>query len=401
MKTRFSRPLRGIAAVSLLAALVAGCNSDSEPGPRASINRVVVAGDSLADIGALGVKATVQNSADPVAGFPLYPQLVAQNFGIESQCNFYVVADSAAGIFTDNPVAGCSNFAVGGGRIVNAASRGGAESAYNIPTQLARAAAVNGGWSASDLLLVDGGGNDLADLTSAYIGAGRGAVSAYRDFLLQQLDAAIVDPLLAQGAVGFAQAAGLYMQTLADTYYGAIKSEGLDRGATRVAVLNVPDITLTPRFRMVLGAVAQSSGAAQADALTMAIRQWAGAFNARLQSHVAGDARVALVDFYADLTDQVTHAAQYGASNATSAACPVTGVDGSGLPTYSFPVCQSTALDTADNPDTTEREGFLPAGASPGWWRTWTFSDGFHPSPYGHRLLASSISRALARAGWL
>ena len=29
------------------------------------------------------------------------------------------------------------------------------------------------------------------------------------------------------------------------------------------------------------------------------------------------------------------------------------------------------------------------------------FSDGFHPTPYGHRLLAASISRALARAGWL
>jgi phospholipase/lecithinase/hemolysin len=52
--------------------------------------------------------------------------------------------------------------------------------------------------------------------------------------------------------------------------------------------------------------------------------------------------------------------------------------------------CTSTALDAAP-----------PAGATAGWWQNWAFADGFHPTPYGHRLLAASVSRALARAGWL
>lgn len=387
MKTRANRRLREVAAVTLLAAVMAGCNSDNT-GPRVPVSRVVVAGDSLADVGTFGYKFTVQNSADPAAGFPIYPQIIAQDYGIQSQCNFFAF-DAANSTFNANP--GCSNFAVGGGRIVNPASNGGAMAPFNIPTQLAQAAAVNGGnWSATDLLLIDGGGNDAADLVTAYLSAGGGDPTNFRNFLLQLLDASVVDPLLSQGPAGFAQAAGLYMQTLADTYYAAIKSNALDNGATHVAVLNIPDITLTPRFGMVLGAVAQSSGAAAADALQGAIRQWEGAFNAQLRSHVNGDARVALVDFYADITDQVTYPASYGSTNASTPVCPITGIDGSGLPEYDFHACTSDTLEATP-----------PSGASPGWWKTWTFSDGFHPSPYGHHLLASSISRALARAGWL
>ena len=40
-------------------------------------------------------------------------------------------------------------------------------------------------------------------------------------------------------------------------------------------------------------------------------------------------------------------------------------------------------------------------GKTAGWWKSYAFSDGFHPTPYGHQLLAASVSRALARAGWL
>ena len=162
-----------------------------------------------------------------------------------------------------------------------------------------------------------------------------------------------------------------------------------------MAVLNAPDITLTPRFQAVLGGVAQAcgggtAGATAAATLQGAIRQWIGAFNSQLKTRVGADTRVALVDFYADFTDEVTNAAAYGLTNATKASCPVVGADSQGLPAYNFPACTSAALDAAP-----------PAGAAAGWWQTWAFSDGFHPTPFGHRLLAASVSRALARAGWL
>jgi phospholipase/lecithinase/hemolysin len=383
-----------VAAACLAAALLAACGGGGDAaGPRQPISRVVVAGDSLADVGTFGFKFTVQNAANP-AGFPVYPQLIAQDFGISSQCNFYTFTGTT---FVANSTAGCTNFAIGGGRVVNPASQGGANGPQSVPLQLATAATVAGGtYTATDLVLVDGGGNDAADLVGAYLGAAGGGagVTAYQAFLAQQLDAATIGATLSQ-ANGAALAAGLYMQKAADTYYDAIKASALDKGATHVAVLNVPDITLTPRFQAVLAGVAAANGGGTAGAtaaatLKGAIQQWIAAFNTELRTRINGDARVALVDFNADFTDEVTHPVEYGLSNATQAACPVTGTDSSGLPAYTFPTCTSTALDAAP-----------PSGLAAAWWNTWTFSDGFHPTPYGHRLLASSIARALARAGWL
>ena len=381
-----ARTLRLLAAALAGAAILAGCGGGggTEP-PRASIARVVVAGDSLADAGTFGFKFTVQDAAS-TAGFPIYPQIVAQDFGVASPCNFYVFTGST---FVPNSTAGCTDFAVGGGRIVNPASNGGVTAPFDIPVQLATAAQVAGGsWSSTDLLIVDGGGNDAADLVTAYLGAAADPAK-YQAFLAQQLDAATIAATLPQ-TNGPALAAGLYMQKLADTYYGAIKANALDKGATHVAVLNAPDITLTPRFQQVLGAVANSSGAAAATQLQAAIRQWIGAFNSRLTADVGSDARVALVDFYADFSDEIAHPASYGLTNVTTPACPITGQDSSGLPTYTFTTCTSAALDA--NP---------PAGASAGWWQTYAFSDSFHPTPFGHHLLAASVSRAIARAGWL
>ena len=388
---KFKLGLLAIAASA--AALLAACGGGSDAGPKTTISRVIVAGDSLADVGTFGYKFTIQDASNP-SGFPIYPQIVAQDFGIASQCNFYLFNGST---FVQNPTAGCTNYAIGGGRVVNPPSQGGAAGPQAVPLQLTTAASVAGNaWAATDLLLIDGGGNDAADLVAAYLGAASGSagLNAYVTFLSGQLDAATINALLPQ-TNGAALAAGLYMQKVADTYYAAIKANGLDKGATHVAVLNAPDITLTPRFQAVLVGVAQASGGGTAGAtaaatLQGAIRQWISGFNTELKTDIGSDSRVALVDFYSDFSDEVANPASYGLSNATQASCPVVGTDSSHLPIYDFPSCTSAALDAAP-----------PAGLAAGWWKTWAFSDGFHPTPFAHHLLAASISRALARAGWL
>jgi len=367
MQTR--RKLHLLAASFAAAVLVAGCGGGggTEP-PRTSISRVVVAGDSLADVGVTGIKFTVQKSSDP-AGYPIFPQIVAANFGVNSQCNYFTTTTATN--------AGCTNFAVGGGRIYGS-------SIQDVPTQLAAAAQVIGTYTANDLVIVDGGGNDAADLVTAYLGA-QAAPANYQAFILKLLTPTEF------AAAGTPEAANaLYMQKLADRYYGAIKTYVLDKGATHVAVLNIPDITLTPRFQQLLGGVTKQAGAARAQQLQAAIQQWVQAANTRLQADIGGDPRIALVDFYADLTDEVTHPAAYGLTNVSTPACPPTGVDSSGLPTYTFSTCTSASLDAAP-----------PAGLSAGWWQTYAFADSFHPTPFGYSLLASSVSRAIARAGWL
>lgn len=371
-----------LAAAFGAALLLAGCGGGGEASPpKANVQRVIVAGDSLADVGTFGVKFTVQNSANPTAGFPVFPELVAQNFGITSQCNFF-----SGATFTTR--AGCTNFAVAGGQI-EPTDPARDNTPFEIGVQLATAAqAVGGAFAATDLILVDGGGNDAGDLAGAFLGAAAGNVAGYQAFLAQQLDAATIAATLPQ-ANGAAIAGGLYMQKLADTFHAAIKANTLDKGALRVAVLDMPDITLTPRFRNVLAGVTATQGAAAATALQSTIRQWVDAFNARLRANAAGDARVAIVPFNADFTDEVVNFTQYGLTNATTPVCPVTGTSG-GLPTFSVTTCTSAGLDAAP-----------PAGSGAGWWQAWAFSDDFHPTPFGHRLLAASVNRALARAGWL
>jgi phospholipase/lecithinase/hemolysin len=246
---------------------------------------------------------------------------------------------------------------------------------------------AGGSWQPTDLIVVDAGGNDAGALIGAYLGAASGpaGVAAYQTFLAQQLDPATIAALLPQ-TNGAALAAGAYMKKLADTYWLTIKTNTLDKGATHVAILNMPDVTLTPRFRGVLAQVSAANGGgatgdAVAAALKSAIQQWIQAFNAQLVADVNGDARVAVVPFYEDFTDEVANPTIYGIANVTTPVCSETG----------FPAtCVDAQLDAAP-----------PAGATAGWWKTYLFSNNFHPTPYGHHLLASSVARALARAGWL
>lgn len=384
MKTR--RNLRLLAATLAAAAVLAGCGGGggTEP-PRASISRVTVAGDSLADVGTFGFKFTVQNAADPAGGFPIFPQIVASDFGVATQCNFFSI--SPATLTLTGTHAGCTNFAVGGAEILPASPN----APGSVPFQLATALQANGGaYTANDLVIVDGGANDVAEAVGNFIAAAKGNSAPLLAMLARELDSATISAGLAQPN-GAATLIGLYMQKLADTYYAAIKVNTLDKGATHVAVLNVPDIIITPKVQQLLAGVTASSGATVAAQIQAAMVQWMGAFNTELAAKVNGDARIALVDFYSDSLDQATNPATYGLTNVTTPACPVTGVDsGTGLPTYTFPTCTSAALDAAP-----------PAGLSAGWWQTYGFSDSFHPTPFGHRLLAASVARAIARAGWL
>ena len=380
MQSNKRRVWMGAMSALVIAGLVACGGNNPTP-----IHKVYVMGDSLADVGTFGFKFTVQD-ANSSKGFPIWPQIVANNVGIDgsAQCNFFQFNGTT---FGPNSTSGCTNYAIGGGRIVVKAADGGSANPQTVGTQLKTRGLV-GKYTANDLLLIDGGGNDAADLVSAYLGAGSGqaGLAAYQAFLAQQLDTATIAALLPQ-ANGPALAAGAYMQKLADTFVADITTHALNNGADRVAVLNMPDITLTPRFRAVLAGVAAQAGASASAQLQGAIQQWIGAFNQQLKTRTATEKRIVVVDFFNEFTQQVAKPASYGLSNATEAVCPVTGTDSSGLPSYTFPLCTNTALNA------------LP-GKTASWWSNYMFSDGFHPTPFAHTLLAQSVMRSLDQAGW-
>lgn len=371
-------------AVAVSAAVLAACGGGgADTTPATAVTAVKVMGDSLADSGTFGLKFTVQGTAPTGAGSTaIWPERVAASYG-RTLCPHYV---SAGGSFSAK--ADCTNYAVGGGRINNFAAP---TSPVSILQQLKDAGAA--GYATGDLVLIDGGGNDAADLIGAYLGASRDGGKAYAALLGTVLDAATVNSLLAGGATGMAQAGGAYMQALATQFAATIKAQTLDKGATRVAVLNMPGVTLTPKFRMVLASISAANGAAAAAQAQTLFDGWVQAFNAKLAAALAGDGRLTVVDFYASFKDQAEHPAQYAYTNVTTPACPATGVGSDGLPTYSFPTCTAAAL-SAMTP---------PAGATGGadWWKSYGFADSFHPTPFGHQLMGQLVSRSLSQAGWL
>lgn len=358
----------GAGLAALVALGIAGCGGNDSLPSKTAISKVYVMGDSLADVGTFGgIKFTVQDPINPKNSL-IWTQLIANNFGLDgsAQCNFYSIGNAV----TTNP--NCTNFAIGGARIVN-------KSTDTLPTvgdQLTVRSAAP--YADTDLLLVDGGGNDAADLATAFLTvAGGGNPADYQAFLLQQLSPSELGGAFSQDATG-SVAAGLYMQNLAKTYYKAIKEKALDNGAKRIGVLNVPDITVTPRFQAVLVSLGNSGPTVQG-----LIRQWITAFNTQLKASIAADSRIALVDFYSDFQDEVNKPADYGLTNVSTPVCSTVKSVNFG----NFP-CLSTELDAV-------------SGKTAGWWKNYAFADGFHPTPYGHSLLAASVSRALARAGWL
>ncbi len=389
------------------AAIVAGCGGGSadSTSQRAGITSVKVMGDSLSDSGVFkgipgfGRMFSVQDSASEPN--TIWTERIAALLGTPQLCNFF---KSTGTSFIPNSVTGCTSFAVGGGRINNFNPLTGAgNSPLSIPFQFQTASAA-GNYKSSDLFLVAGGGNDAADLVTAYLAAGTDGGVGFARMAGTLLPPATLNPLLAGGQTGLAQAGGLYMVALADMFYGSIKNMALDKGAEKVAVLNMPGITNTPRFQMALAGVAAAYGGgiagatarSQAEAL---FKSWVEAFNAKLATNVAGDKRIVLVDFYTGFNDQLANPAQYGLTNVTTPACPpVRDAQGQlvlsgGLPTYNFQTCTAAAL-SAMTP---------PSGATGGanWWQTYAFSDGFHPSPLGYQLLSQLVAKSLATAGWL
>ena len=383
------------------AAILVGCGGGGadSTSQRAGITSVKVMGDSLSDSGVFkglptyGRMFSVQDSASEPN--TVWTERIAAILGTPQLCNFFKFTGAT---FVPNPVAGCTSFAVGGGRINNINPQTGAGSApFSITYQLQTASAA-GNYKSSDLLLVDGGGNDAADLVGAYLAAATDGGASYAAMTGTLIPMTTLGPLLAAGPSGLAQAGGVYMVALADKFYDSIKTSALDKGAEKVAVLNMPGITNTPRFQMVLDSISRAYGGGAAGAAARGqsealFKSWVEAFNARLAAKVAGDKRVVLVDFYTAFNDQIANPAQYGLTNVKTPACPITGLGSDGLPTYNFQTCTAAAL-SAMTP---------PAGATGGtnWWQTYAFSDGFHPTPLGYQLLSQLVAKSLATAGWL
>ena len=387
------------AVAASCAVVLAGCGGASDGSnttPKTVAPSVKVFGDSIMDSGTFGYKFTIQSS-DPANPFLVFPEIVAANFGVSKLCPFFNFS-AAASTFVPNTA--CTSYAVAGARVNNLVnSTPGAASntsPFSVTFQLATGSAT---LAPTDLVIVDGGGNDLAELVGAYLGATTPTgIATYMSALGTLLPPATVATIIGASptATSLGTAGGAYAQAVGAALAASIKTNVLAKGVNKVVVINAPDVTITPRFQAVLGAVAAAGGTAQRDAVQGAARAWTQALNASLAAGLAGTS-VQIWDFYVEGARIVGTPAQFAMTNTTTPACPKVagGISSVGLAALDFgptvAACNSASMSAN-----------IPVGeTSANWWKGYVFSDQFHFTPAANQLIAQSINLQLAKAGWL
>ncbi|MEY4979295.1 MAG: hypothetical protein RLZZ352_1565 [Pseudomonadota bacterium] len=374
--------LTGISLAVALALSACGGGDQPELVPTTSVK---VAGDSLSDNGVFGFRFTIQGTT--TAPNLLWVEHVAAAVGQPGLCPHYI-ATSATTVAANPAASTCTNHAVAGGRI-NVQGTAGDATPFSIVKQL-KDLAASGPYGAQELLLVDGGGNDLADLLGAYLSISTDGGASYTALLGELLASTQVQTAVAGGQAGLVGAGNTYMVALADLLADTLIAQALNQGAKRVVVITAPDVTVTPRFLGLLAFIGQSSPAT-ATAIKGVANGWVTAFNERLKTRLSSYNEVAVVDFYAQLNQWTSQPTQFGLTNTTSPACPATGTDGTGLPTYTIQNCTATLLSTAP----------YPAGETQAdWWTTYVFADNFHGSPRLNALMGQTVTQTLEAKRW-
>ena len=360
-------------ALAVLSALALVACGGGDDGSR--YDRLVSFGDSLSDVGSYrtdGIKAlgggkyTVNGPEGLV-----WVEQVASKLGLAAPCAAETGLQ-ASGLFVDlfgavTKQPQCTAYGQGGSRVSNpigpwnkallqspdpALAFSGQLGQLTVPvtTQVANHLAAHGdSFSDRELVTVLAGANDV--------------------FVNSDTVANATTPEQAQAA---AQAAVTAMATAGAELAALIKTQIVAKGAKRVVVLNLPNISNTPAS---LQAETDAPGAKQlTDLMTKT-------FNVQLATGLMGtEGTVLQVDLYAQNTDHVANPAKYGLTNVTTPACNNQFPNAPGFLAPSL-VCTTATTIAGDV------SHFL-------------FADDVHPTPYGHSLLRDMTLDALKAAHW-
>ena len=373
------------------AALLAACGGGGDSGP--STTRVVVFGDSLSDMGAY--TPATQIPLGQAAGVPPFfggkfttnshtGYTAASNSSTANTWGEWVAARLGVAVTPHevgfgpqtvkcpaaaNPaLAGsCTGYAQGGSRVTSPAGIGnpngtginnGGPTPMTRPmvTQVADHLTRFTAFGAGDIVFVYGGNNDVF--------VQFGAVA-------QGLPVATASANLQQAATELA--------TL-------VKTQIVAKGATRVAVMNLPDASATPGFRALPAASKALLAQLSAD------------FNAALSAGLA-DSGVQMIDARALTASVLASPASYGIANATDAACDpakISAFTGGRVTDGSSLFCNAAAASLFVAP--VPNLNGLKAGASAS---TWLFADGVHPTTAGHKIFADQVIAKLKEFDWI
>jgi outer membrane lipase/esterase len=366
-----------LSAISALvgAALLAACGG-GDSGP--TTTRIVSFGDSLSDLGTYTIATSQVPGVAPYFGgrfttnthtgytattsplsntATIWVEWVATRVGVpitQAMLGFATTRIPCPAAANPALAQSCTAYGQGGSRVTVAPSSAAGALADPVVAQVAAHLARFTSFGSGDIVFVFAGGNDM----------------------LAQVTGLLGQSLTPAAAVANMQTAGTELATL-------VKDQIVAKGATRVAVINLPDLSNTPGF---------SGQAAPTKAL---ITQMTVAFNTALTTGL-GSANVGLIDANAFFADIVANPAKYSLANVTATACDPTRMAAASGGSSLFCNATSAATLTAAGLPPTIRS--LRDGASAS---TWFFADGIHPTTGGHKLFSDFVIGKIKEFDWI
>lgn len=178
------------------------------------------------------------------------------------------------------------------------------------------------------------------------------------------------------------------MAVAASTLANSVKSM-ITSGAKHVVVVNIPDVSQTP---MATGTIVRNAdGSVKDNSQQQLVLALTSKFNTTLQTALEASPGVSIpgvvfVDAFAENQRQLANPAHYALSNVKDVACNL-----------ALPANVLATAGKADGSSLVCNPGNLIAGDT----SRYLFADNVHPTPYGHKLLAQYVTKALVIAGWL
>ncbi len=391
--------IRSWALSALMVALLTACGGNDDPVPgsgepsgapttRGTFTALVTFGDSLSDLGAYAPATSLTgNGAAPYFGGKFTANAAVAKVWVENLATTMGVLVTPgevgfAGTSVKCPAAAvsaalagtCTGYGQGGSRVTDPNGIGKTTGALTVPmkTQIANHLARFTTFKASDLIILWGGNND-----------------AFIQFGAFSAQAAAIQANAAAGRITADQANQQLFQAQTDAQYqmkaaalelsAYVKTEILAKGGKYVAVMTLPDSTLTP-FGTTLPPTAKPVLTAMVDT-----------FNLWLREGLTGVA-VKIIDQNAPGKDVYANPAKYGLVNNTVPTCDaakIQAITGGAVTDGSSLFCNSTPGVPYNG---------IRTGADV---NTWQFADGVHPTPGGHKIISDYVTSQLRAFGWI
>lgn len=359
-----------LAALFGLAALVAGCGGtwqgwpvDSDSSQGTAVDKVIMFGDSLSDVGTYAGATAGQGGKFTINPDLLWIERIAATAG-RTITPYVVGYGSDQRNWLICPQAACYGYAQGGARITAANGIGnedGSQSGaltFPVTTQIAdHLAANNNRFAGNDLVFVFAGSNDVL----------------FQQALYARTVAA--NPL--RGSSAARATAEAAMTTAASELTQAVRSQVVARGAGKVVLFTLPSISLTPLGQQFNTA----SGRELLDGLT-------NVFNAALRQGISDNGLdVLLFDANAWFRQVYQSPASFDLINTTDSACDVA------------KIASATAGTVTDGSALFCNRSTLVSGAQRD--ERYAFADFLHPTPVVHKAFADAVTASLRERNWI